>query len=541
MSKSIFLVSVLWVLVTVCSLVSVTRGAEPCEWTSPVTVPGIDTERWNTAAFLSFDGMTLYFVRQEGSTGPYTRIFQAVRQEPDGPFAPAEEIVALSYVGGHVSSPWVSPDNLRMYYYRTEAGGKRLKLAERDSCNAPWPVGRNIEELNAYGTLANPTLTADELIIVFSGYNLPGGKGEWDLWMASRPDRHSPFGEPTVLHQLNTASDDMHSCISADGLALYFGSKRNGQFQIFRSTRSSRDSAFEPPAHLAVFDNPDSGSTHPFISADRKTFLFTKADGKGASDIYVCYAVPCYYVDAAEGDDSNDGRSPETAFATVQKAIDVATDGEVVKVYPGVYREQLYFQGKAITVQAAGDAPVLTAPGRFAVSFYMGEGPDTILRNFVIANSYVGVVATDSSPTLVNLTVVGNDLGIEAYREAHPHVSNCILWGNAESDLYGCSATYSCVECQADGEGDFSADPLFVDPENGDYHLRSERGRYWPEHDVWVLDEVSSTRLRTRTGSVAVASVTRRRELHVGTVYNLVVPDSHQYLVGRDAVIARDY
>ena len=31
-----------------------------------------------------------------------------------------------------------------------------------------------------------------------------------------------------------------------------------------------------------------------------------------------------------------------------------------------------------------------------------------------------------------------------------------------------------------------------MDPENGDYHLRSQRGRYWPEHNIWVLDDVSS-------------------------------------------------
>jgi hypothetical protein len=31
-----------------------------------------------------------------------------------------------------------------------------------------------------------------------------------------------------------------------------------------------------------------------------------------------------------------------------------------------------------------------------------------------------------------------------------------------------------------------------VDPDNGDYHLFSERGRYWPEQDIWVIDEVTS-------------------------------------------------
>ena len=34
--------------------------------------------------------------------------------------------------------------------------------------------------------------------------------------------------------------------------------------------------------------------------------------------------------------------------------------------------------------------------------------------------------------------------------------------------------------------------PLFADVNNGDYHLLSERGRYWPAHDIWVLDEVTS-------------------------------------------------
>jgi len=34
--------------------------------------------------------------------------------------------------------------------------------------------------------------------------------------------------------------------------------------------------------------------------------------------------------------------------------------------------------------------------------------------------------------------------------------------------------------------------PLFASARAGDHHLLSESGRYWPEHDVWVLDKVSS-------------------------------------------------
>ncbi len=203
-------------------------------------------------------------------------------------------------------------------------------------------------------------------------------------------------------------------------------------------------------------------------------------------------ATNCLYVDGLLGRDSNDGKRPLTAFATIQAAIDAARNGETVLIGPGVYTETLNPLGKAITIQSRGDAAVLQAPDEFAVSFYHGEGPGTVLSNLIIANSFVGIFCAHSSPTITNVTVVGNVYGAEAYGRALPRISNSIFWDNADSDLYGCSAAYSCIERGGDGEHNFTADPLFVDPEHGDYHVRSERGRYWPEHGVWVLDEVTS-------------------------------------------------
>ena len=56
--------------------------------------------------------------------------------------------------------------------------------------------------------------------------------------------------------------------------------------------------------------------------------------------------------------------------------------------------------------------------------------------------------------------------------------------------MLGCSARYS--RTGDPGEGNIDADPLFADPNNGDYHLRSQRGRYRPSTDEWVLDRVTS-------------------------------------------------
>ncbi|MHC4206245.1 MAG: hypothetical protein ACYSTT_16460, partial [Planctomycetota bacterium] len=202
------------------------------------------------------------------------------------------------------------------------------------------------------------------------------------------------------------------------------------------------------------------------------------------------------YVDAVHGNDDNEGLTPGTAFATIQKGIDTAMDGDVVRVYPGLYQEQVDFQGKALILQGvaagASGVPVLINPNDFAVSFYSGEGPESVLKNFIIKNNFMAVFIVGSSPTISNLTIVDNMYGIEASAGSEPDISNIIFWNNSYSDLFGCRARYSRVDDVDTSQGNIDSDPFFVDPDSGDYRLRSNRGRYWPEHDVWILDGLTS-------------------------------------------------
>jgi len=203
-----------------------------------------------------------------------------------------------------------------------------------------------------------------------------------------------------------------------------------------------------------------------------------------------------FHVDASRGRKFNSGLSRNEAFAKIQEAVDWAMDGDTIMVWPGTYREAVFVDGKAITIQSADDAAVIMAPANdYAFTFQFAENLRCVLRNFVIKNcGQAAIICHSASPELTNLTIVNNQFGIIAYEGSNPSITNCILWNNEFGDLEQCYARYSCLGKLEPGDqerGNISKDPMFADPVNGDYHLQSEYGRYLPTN-MWVTDSQTS-------------------------------------------------
>jgi len=89
-------------------------------------------------------------------------------------------------------------------------------------------------------------------------------------------------------------------------------------------------------------------------------------------------------------------------------------------------------------------------------------------------------------------TILG---GVEVANHSHATFCNSIVgpWGLGISNDSSAVCEYSHMTW---GNGNFSSDPCFADPANGDYHLKSQYGRWAPSANGgaggWVTDDVTS-------------------------------------------------
>ena len=205
-----------------------------------------------------------------------------------------------------------------------------------------------------------------------------------------------------------------------------------------------------------------------------------------------------FHVDCTGGRDYNSGLSRDDAFRTIQEAVDRSGHGDIIMVWPGIYREAVFVEGRSVTIQSADDAAVI-APFNdpIAFTFQFAESSRSVLRNFVIADcGDKAIFCHGASPELTNLTIVNNQFGITAYAGSRPSITNCIFWNNGEegfSDLEQCSAHYSRLgklEPDDADRGNISEDPRFAGGE--DFHLQSIYGRYVPSSRSWTTDSLTS-------------------------------------------------
>jgi Tol biopolymer transport system component len=190
----------------------------------------------------------------------------------------------------------ISPDGLSLYFGSNRPGGSGrydLWVTTRATVSDPWEQPVNLgPTVNSSAWDSCPSISADGLSLFFES-NRPGGVGDQDIWVTSRPTPDSDWGPPVNLGPtVNSSAWDSCPYISADGLSLYFDSRRpggSGTCDLWVTTRATVSDPWEQPVNLGPTVNSSASEYQPGISADGLILFFfsNRPGGSGDDDIWV--------------------------------------------------------------------------------------------------------------------------------------------------------------------------------------------------------------------------------------------------------------
>ncbi|UCG59316.1 MAG: MBL fold metallo-hydrolase [Phycisphaerales bacterium] len=202
------------------------------------------------------------------------------------------------------SDPSLSTDGHSLFFRSNRpggCGGKDLwlttRLTEDDSWTEPVNLGSTVNSSYDEG---DPSISADSLSLYFSDYTAPrpGGQGGCDIWVTTRPSTGDRWGEPVNLGStVNSASNDFHQSISADGLTLFFCSNRSGglgDYDLYMTRRATTSDPWGEPENLGPTVNTVFQEANPEISYDGSILYFdsTRPGGSGGSDLWQAPIIP---------------------------------------------------------------------------------------------------------------------------------------------------------------------------------------------------------------------------------------------------------
>lgn len=177
----------------------------------------------------------LYFVvasNLDGMSGSVD-ILDATRASTGDNFSQlGRTYTALDCTGADELDPFVSADGRELYIAQTINGFQRIVRATRQTRSQEFSAVSIVTELDSGMGDADPTLSADGRVILFSS-NRTGDAGSSNLWYATRAGNSGPFSEPKPVPDANSDDQDGDPWLSHDGCRLYFSSTRSNDFDLW--------------------------------------------------------------------------------------------------------------------------------------------------------------------------------------------------------------------------------------------------------------------------------------------------------------------
>lgn len=178
-----------------------------------------------------------------------------------------------------------------------QGGAEAAGDGEERPCRLrPWAPPRRVEVVSTPLEEGAPSLTPDELSIVFHARRSHDDGARYELWTAKRATRTSPFSAPERIAAPGSDADDAYPTMISDGLTLMFASRRldaSGPYRLFRAERPDVSLPFEAAVTVPSPDDavakswPAGSAVYPSLTPDRTALHFSV--DQGGDDFYRVY------------------------------------------------------------------------------------------------------------------------------------------------------------------------------------------------------------------------------------------------------------
>jgi hypothetical protein len=269
--------------------------------------PVINSTSSDYGPCVSADGLELYFCSERAGGFGAADIWVSKRQSVNDPWESPVNIGSTVNSSSSESYPSLSSDGLTLYFSDAYTGTPRpggqgggdLWMATRPSRNAPWGEPVNMgTPINSTDLDMSPAISGDGLTLIFNSRNRAGGLGSWDLWMSTRSGLQDPWGQPVNLGSgVNSGNWEGEGGLSADGLAVLFGSGRTGivgGVDMWMSTRRTLADPWTAAVNLGPVVNSSIDDGTPRLSPDMKTLYFNsnRSGSLGSYDLFEAPIIP---------------------------------------------------------------------------------------------------------------------------------------------------------------------------------------------------------------------------------------------------------
>jgi Tol biopolymer transport system component len=207
-----------------------------------------------------------------------------------GAFRAPVPIPALLSPTSADDDPSVTEDLCDLFFASNRPGGLGLQdiwTSHRAAATDPWGAPTPVVELNSASTDALPGVAPNGLTIFFSS-SRPGTVGLSDIWVATRADRYASWSEPLQATELNTVEDDLAPWVSFNGLQMVLTSTRAGGpggRDLYWTTRVIRTAPWGEPTLIPGVNGVASDSEGR-LARDGLALFFSSTRG-GDGELYL--------------------------------------------------------------------------------------------------------------------------------------------------------------------------------------------------------------------------------------------------------------